>query len=70
MDHSKIFGVSEKEKKRIEDAERASKNEKLLSRLAKKRKEAEAANKDAANEEDSPSETERRTRSIRTNTRY
>ena len=46
MDHNKIFGVSEKEKKRIEDAERASKNEKLLSRLAKKRKEAEAANKE------------------------
>ncbi|CAL6373540.1 unnamed protein product [Bathycoccus prasinos] len=46
MDHNKIFGVSEKEKKRIEDAERASKNEKLLSRLAKKRKEAEAAKKE------------------------
>jgi hypothetical protein len=50
MDHNKLFGVSDKEKKRIENAERASKNEKLLKRLAKKRKEAEASmNKGARN---------------------
>ena len=48
MDHNKIFGVSEREKKRVEDAEMASKTEKLLKRLAKRK------DVDARMEEDVP----------------
>ena len=50
MDHNKIFGVSEREKKRVEDAEMASKTEKLLKRLAKRK------DVDARMEEDVPRE--------------